>query len=268
VPRLVGWVEGEWTAPDGSTASGHLTSVSEFLGGSEDAWRIACIAVQENRSFDDEAYGIGAATALVHRALAETLPTFPTTPEVLAGIADHLQQRVEWAASAAPGVKPYVEAASRVAAAVRGLDSAPDRQRVHGDFHLGQVLHAGDRGWVILDFEGEPLRPLVERNEPDLAVRDIAGMMRSFDYAARHNVIGVPEDDPRSVFAAGWARSCQQAFLAGYASVTGQDPSRDGVLQRSFELDKALYEVVYESRHRPDWVDLPLHAVDRLLSVT
>ena len=266
VPQLVGWVEGEWTGLDGLPVSGHLTSVSEFLAGGEDAWRIACVAVQEGRSFDDESYAIGAATATVHRTLAETLPTFPTTPAVLAALADHLQQRIEWAAAATDGVRPYLEAASGVAAAVRSLDSAPDRQRIHGDFHLGQVLHAGERGWVILDFEGEPLRPLIERNEPDLAVRDIAGMLRSFDYAARHNVIGVAEDDPRSLSAAEWARSCQDAFLAGYASVTGRDPEQDAVLQRSFELDKALYEVVYETRHRPDWVDLPLHAVARLLS--
>ena len=155
---------------------------------------------------------------------------------------------------------------NEVIRAVRTLETAPDQQIVHGDYHLGQALHQPDRGWVVLDFEGEPLWPLAERGDTDLALRDVAGMLRSFDYAARHSVLGLPDDDPRSLAASAWAAECREAFLTGYASQAGRDPRADAVLLRALELDKALYETVYETRHRPGWVEVPLRAVGRLLS--
>jgi 1,4-alpha-glucan branching enzyme len=158
-------------------------------------------------------------------------------------------------------------AAGSVIAQVRSLETAPDLQIVHGDFHLGQALHSQARGWVLLDFEGEPLRPLAERGDPDLALRDVAGMLRSFDYAARHSVLGLADDDPRALAASAWAAECRAAFLRGYAAEAGRDPQADAVLLRALELDKALYETVYETRHRPGWVEVPLRAVGRLLSL-
>lgn len=267
VPRQVGWVEGEWTEPDGSTAWGHLASMAEFLRGSEDAWRMACRAVVAGEPFRAEAEALGAATAEVHATLAAALPTRPVAAGDLAGMADRLQQRLAWAVDAVPALAGYREAAAAALAEVASVGSAPDLQVVHGDLHLGQVLHSADRGWVLLDFEGEPLRPLAERNEPDLALRDVAGMLRSFDYAARHSVLGLPDDDPRAVAAAAWVTDCRAGFLAGYAAVAGRDPQQDGILLRALELDKAVYEAVYETRHRPDWIEVPLRAVDRLLAL-
>jgi 1,4-alpha-glucan branching enzyme len=117
---------------------------------------------------------------------------------------------------------------------------------------------------VLLDFEGEPLRPLAERTEPDLALRDVAGMLRSFDYAARHVTVG--RHDPAAEQAAdAWADAARDAFCAGYAAECGSDPRAQPELLAALELDKALYEVVYESRNRPAWIDVPLHAVARLL---
>ena len=141
--------------------------------------------------------------------------------------------------------------------------SWPDLQRVHGDYHLGQVLDVPGRGWVLLDFEGEPLRPLAERNEPDLAARDIAGMLRSFDYAAGARSLAVAQDTER---AAAWAHDCRAAFLDGYASVAG-DPRgtpEAAALLDALELDKALYEVSYEARFRPGWSSIPISALSRL----
>jgi predicted trehalose synthase len=142
-------------------------------------------------------------------------------------------------------------------------------QRVHGDLHLGQVLQAPGHGWVLLDFEGEPLRPLHERTVPDLALRDVAGMLRSIDYAAGHDTVGRPDDDSAAAAAAaaqGWAEATRDAFCAGYGSVSGRDPRLDAALLRALELDKALYEVVYEARNRPSWLPIPLAAVSRLLA--
>jgi trehalose synthase-fused probable maltokinase len=266
VPRLVGWVEGEWVQPGGEPAWGHLSAFAEFVAGSEDGWRLACAAIEAGETFAGLSGELGATTAAVHLSLSHALPTRPTSPATLEALARHLNQRVNWAVDAAPALAEYAEAARRVVAEIEQLTSAPDLQIVHGDFHLGQALHSRARGWVLLDFEGEPLRPLAERGEPDLALRDVAGMLRSFDYAARHSVLGLADDDPRALAASAWAAECREAFLTGYAAEAKRDPREDGVLLRALELDKALYETVYETRHRPGWVEVPLRAVGRLLA--
>ncbi|MBT0769705.1 hypothetical protein KIH74_12275 [Kineosporia sp. J2-2] len=266
VPRLVGWVEGEWVQPGGQPAWGHLSAAAEFVAGSSDGWRIATGAVTDGETFARLSSDLGAATAAVHAALAAALPTRPSTPATLNALADHLQQRLAWALEAAPALADHATAAGGVVEQVRHLDRAPDLQIVHGDLHLGQALHSDSRGWVLLDFEGEPLRPLAERGDPDLALRDVAGMLRSFDYAARHSVLGLADDDPRSLAASTWASECREAYLDGYAAQAGRDPRDDAALLRALELDKALYEVVYETRHRPGWVEVPLRAVGRLLA--
>lgn len=266
VPRLIGWVEGEWIQPGGQPAWGHLSAFAEFVAGTQDGWRLACAAIEAGETFSAMSAELGATTAAVHSALARALPTRPTTPATLAALAAHLESRLSWAVSAVPALAEYAPAATEVIAEVRDLLTAPDLQIVHGDLHLGQALYGSSRGWVLLDFEGEPLRPLAERGDPDLALRDVAGMLRSFDYAARHSVLGLADDDPRALAASAWARECRDAFLVGYAAEAGRDPEADGVLLRALELDKALYETVYETRHRPGWVEVPLRAVGRLLA--
>jgi predicted trehalose synthase len=266
IPRLTGWIEGEWVEPGGGRAHGHLTSVSEFLPASQDAWRLACVAVETGRSFVAQSRGIGEATAAVHEALSRALPSVPGDAATLVALADHLEHRLAWALDAVPALRPHAQAARRTVAAVRELQETPRLQRIHGDLHLGQVLDAGARGWVLLDFEGEPLRPLADRNRPDLALRDIAGMLRSFDYAARHLIIGLDEGDPRVALADAWAAEAAGAFLDAYAATSGRDPREDDVLLRALELDKALYEAVYETRNRPGWVQIPYSAVTRLLA--
>ncbi|MEO6020138.1 MAG: phosphotransferase, partial [Knoellia sp.] len=138
--------------------------------------------------------------------------------------------------------------------------SWPALQRIHGDYHLGQVLLKADGRWVLLDFEGEPLRPLVERSQPDQRIRDIAGMLRSFDYA------GGAIEHSSTANARDWVTRAQQSFLDGYAASSGEDPRERPALLAAFELDKAMYEVVYEIRNRPSWVDIPLAAIERLAS--
>ena len=266
VPRLVGWIEGEWMQPGGQPVWGHLSALAEFIVDSRDGWRLACTAVQQGETFSAMSAELGATTAAVHSALARALPTRPSTPASLASLASHLQARLSWAVEAAPALGEYATQAAEVIAEIGTLTSAPDLQIVHGDLHLGQALYGPHRGWVLLDFEGEPLRPLAERGDPDLALRDVAGMLRSFDYAARHSVLGLPDDDPRALAASSWAGECRHAFLSGYAAEAGRDPQADDVLLRALELDKALYETVYETRHRPGWVEVPLRAVGRLLA--
>ena len=266
VARPAGWIEGWWPVVGGKApVHGHLVYACEFLPGSRDAWREATDAVAAGRSFTHEAFGLGAATAEVHTTLARALPSRPVDRAALDALADGLLARVDWAVRAVKALEPFTDAARTAADAVRHVETAPDLQQVHGDYHLGQVLHSTRRGWILLDFEGEPLRPLAERTAPDLALRDVAGMLRSFDYAARHATIGLDTQDPRSLAAQQWATDCREAFLDGYADAGGDDPRRHTVLLRALELDKALYEVVYETRNRPTWLQIPLGAVRRLL---
>jgi maltokinase len=138
--------------------------------------------------------------------------------------------------------------------------------RTHGDYHLGQTMLA-DRGWVVLDFEGEPARTLPERRRKRSPLRDVAGMMRSFAYAASASEIlrgVVPPED--------WEMRARDEFLDAY--LDSADPSllpagRHGVEQMLsvFELEKAVYELRYELNNRPDWVRIPVAGILRLLEV-
>jgi len=237
---------------------------TEFMAGSRDAWREAVDAVRAGQDFSEQARGLGEATAAVHRALAEAFGTTEVDDAERAALVAGLQQRVDWARRSTDALNRFGEPLRQHAAALESLAELPPLQRVHGDYHLGQVLHSPERGWVLLDFEGEPLRPLTERTAPDLALRDVAGMLRSFDYAARHVTVGEQEPEAERA-AAAWADAARDAFCAGYAASSGHDPREHGALLAALELDKALYEVVYESRNRPAWIDVPLHAVQRLL---
>jgi maltokinase len=137
-------------------------------------------------------------------------------------------------------------------------------QRVHGDLHLGQTLRSVT-GWVVLDFEGEPAKPLHERTALDSSLRDVAGMLRSFDYAAHSVVTPEQADENQNRAMQGWVQRNREAFLAGYAGAGGVSVAagQDTVLH-AYELDKAVYEVVYETHNRPGWVGIPLSAVQRL----
>ncbi len=260
VARPVGWASGTWSARDGSTVEGHLAVAAEFLEGSQDAWREAVVAVTHGTDFTSSAAGLGGATAQVHVSMAEAFGHLPMSEEVRGQVMAGLRARVAWALASAPALEPHASALRHHTSALDSLGPMPDLQRVHGDYHLGQVLHSPERGWILLDFEGEPLRPLAERVVPDLALRDVAGMLRSFDYAARHAGEGAAEQSQ------GWAMACREAFCAGYADAGGDDPRVQAELLTALELDKALYEVVYETRNRPDWLDVPLRAVERLLA--
>ena len=194
VPRVAGWVSGEWVV-DEQPCRGHLAVATEFLAGSQDAWREALAAAVAGRPFTTEADELGAATASVHTALREQFGTQEATDDVRRDLVTALQERVDWAVGSSDALttlrEPLARHRERLADLVDG--GVPPLQRVHGDYHLGQVLHAPGRGWVLLDFEGEPLRPLRERTRPDVALRDVVGMLRSFDYAAGHVALHTEE---------------------------------------------------------------------------
>ncbi len=264
VPASYGWVEGRWNDGAGE-ATGSLAFVQEFLPDVEDAWRVALRAAARGDDFSEPAARLGEATADVHLLLAELFPTRENSVADREATAATWHRRLTIALAEVPAIAE--RAAGIEAVYRRAADSAwPRRQRIHGDYHLGQVLHHAERGWVLLDFEGEPLRPMRERIEPDLAIRDVAGMLRSFDYVAGSLRRDDPDRSADGVLA--WASRARAAFVAGYGARTGAVlDQRDPVLA-AMELDKAVYEAIYESRNRPTWVAIPLRAISRLLDAT
>ncbi|WP_405805948.1 MULTISPECIES: maltokinase N-terminal cap-like domain-containing protein [unclassified Streptomyces] len=259
VPAPVAWYE--TTAPEPYT----LGVLQPFLRGSRDGWLLALDSLAGGHSFADEARALGRVTAEVHTALAGELPTVMLTRPQTEHLAAAMTQRLEAAAQAVPALQPY---APRLRAAFDAIATLGMRgrswraQRVHGDLHLGQTLRGGgargDGHWSVIDFEGEPARPLGERRRPQPPVRDVAGMLRSFDYAARTHRPWNPA----------WAERCRTAYCEGYAEADGADPRAEPELLRAYETDKAVYEVVYEARHRPDWLPVPMAAIDRLAALT
>ncbi|WP_120337232.1 maltokinase N-terminal cap-like domain-containing protein [Cryobacterium soli] len=263
VPEPIGTVWAEWTGPLAATrSSGHLAFVQEFLPGVEDAWRVALGAAAVGEDFSGPARALGAATAAVHRDLARVFPTVESTPDVVDQLCSSMRERYRLAAREVPELARHGDAVAGVFARAQAV-SWPRLQRIHGDYHLGQVLDAPGRGWVLIDFEGEPLRPLSERTLPDIPLRDVAGMLRSFSYVGATIARRDPAAGPAAL---AWTASARAAFLQGYReqdgdSLTGQEP-----LLAAFELDKAIYESVYESRNRPSWLPIPLLAVSRLIN--
>lgn len=255
VPPAVGHVVGDWT--DSGTVSGravgHLAFAQEFLPGARDGWVIALEAARAGRTFENEAAALGESTADVHARLAQALTTATPTPAAISATLEQMRARLALAIREAPAVAGYERALSAVLERAAGV-AWPPLQRIHGDLHLGQVLEVppadGHPGhWVIIDFEGEPLRPMRERRVLDCPLRDVAGMLRSFDYVA-----GTIAEEGGEATA--WAAAARNAFLAGYGS-----NATDPVLLRAFELDKALYEAVYEARNRPGWLPIPVAAI-------
>ena len=189
----------------------------------------------------------------MHASLAET---FGTVEVAAHDLRDTLNANLDDYVRRAPVLQEYAEAISELyGAAFAGssggaeggaLKSMPT-QRVHGDLHLGQTLQSRtDQRWYLIDFEGEPARPLADRRRRDHPLRDVAGMVRSFGYAREVGRLD-----------AQWESDAVSQLLAGYGDI-------DATLLKAYVADKAAYEVVYEANNRPDWVEIPLRAIRQL----
>jgi maltokinase len=253
-----------------------LGVLSTYLQAAVDGWSMAATSVRDlyasgcasaaeaGGDFAGEAGRLGEATAEVHRDLALAFGVAELPSAALRELSAQMLGRLDHAAAAVPALAAHERRLRAVFEEVATLDGPLEVQRIHGDYHLGQVLRTRD-GWVLLDFEGEPATPLEQRRATSPALRDVAGMMRSLDYAARCQLAS-PEDAERVAAAHDWVRRNQAAFCSGYAAAGGPDPGKHAVLVRALALEKAVYEVLYEARHRPSWVHIPLGSITEAAS--
>jgi maltokinase len=249
--------------------------LQEFMTTATDGWQLATNSVRDlmaeadlhaeeaGGDFAAEAHRLGVAAAEVHADLAAAFGSSVLSRTDLAARAQAMNARLDAALTEVPELSEVEPGLRQAYSEFAELTVPVTAQRVHGDLHLGQVLRTSHR-WVVLDFEGEPAKSIAERQAEDSPMRDVAGMLRSFDYAARHQLINVGSTGQSEFRAAEWAARNRGAFCAGYAEAGGLDPAESSVLVTAFEADKAVYESVYEARNRPNWLPIPLASLHRL----
>jgi len=270
VARLLGTVTAD--LDDEPTS---LAMLQEFMITGTDGWELAKTSVRDlmaegdlhadeaGGDFAAEAERLGVATAEVHADLAQAFGTSALAGEDLVTRASAMHGRLDAALEVVPELGE-VEEGLRAAFdgfSAAGGAAALTTQRIHGDFHLGQVLRTVHR-FIVLDFEGEPVASVAARRAFDSPLRDVASMLRSFDYAARHQLVDTAPNAQLEYRAEEWAQRNRAAFQNGYAEASGRE--LDDAVLRGFEADKAVYEVVYEARHRPAWLPITLASLVRL----
>jgi maltokinase len=269
VAALYGWIDAGSGEGEEHT---DLAMLQQFLRTATDGWQLALASVRNLFAEEDlhpdevggdfaaEAHRLGEAVASVH---ADLRTGFGEGTGDAAALVDTMNHRLDDALHVVPALAEHEEALREIFARVR--EGALPDQRIHGDLHLGQTLRTS-RGWKLVDFEGEPAKPLAQRRLPDSPWRDVAGMLRSFDYAARSVLLDfesdVDQEAQLSYRAREWATRNHHAFLEGYAP-DGLD-DRATALVAAYQADKAVYECVYEARNRPGWLQIPLHAIELL----
>jgi maltokinase len=248
--------------------------LQEFLGNAAEGWQMATTSVRDllaeadlhadevGGDFASEACRLGEAVAAVHADLARALGTSTVDATGVAAAAETMRRRLVTVAADVPALAPYVPQIRDVFDELAASGIEAPVQRIHGDLHLGQVLRTVT-GWVLIDLEGEPATELARRIERMSPLRDVAGMLRSFDYAGFYLLAGQEPDAQLAYRATEWATRNRNAFCDGYAKVAA-DPRDQPLLLRALELDKAVYEVSYEARNRPSWLPIPLASIGRI----
>ncbi len=268
IATLTGWYD-----YSGELMQATLGIMQEFIGEARDGWELAL----------DDPLGVlarigelGAATGEMHSVLASDTTDHAFAPEepsaealslLTATIDEQIEQVFLDLPADSPALAPIAGRAEEVRDRLQAMSHVGVGGKLirhHGDYHLGQTM-LRDAGWIILDFEGEPARSLLERRRKRSPLRDVAGMLRSFAYAASASELlrGVPAPE-------GWEEQARSAFLEAYmetvdASLLPAGRPATEKLLAIFELEKAVYELRYELNNRPDWVAIPVAGIARLL---
>jgi maltokinase len=271
-PRLEGTLE--TAGPPLETALASVTALVPSAGG---GWELTLESFRDDASWlPEHAWRLGEVTAGMHSALAahDNDPHFaPEEPSAqsLGLLAAEIDEEIASTFASLPdddALGAIAHRAEDLRDLVQGLAAVGPSGlaiRTHGDYHLGQVLWTTEGDWFVIDFEGEPARSLPERRRKRSPLRDVAGMTRSFSYAADAALLLDGAEAPE-----GWVDACRDAFLEGYLATTDErllPSSRVGFdrLLALFELEKLVYELRYETRNRPDWATIPIVGMLRLL---
>jgi trehalose synthase-fused probable maltokinase len=268
---------GGWYQYEGELMDATFGVVQRFIPDARDGWELALDELgTDPERFVTRLHDLGAVIGNMHTVLGSDAsdPAFaPEEPsdESLALLTATIDEDIERQFLELPDVEavaPIAGHAAEVRDRLQLLSHVGARGRLirhHGDLHLGQTMLAGDGTWIVLDFEGEPARPLLERRRKRSPLRDVAGMLRSFAYAASASDLQRGRPAPEA-----WEERAREAFLAGYLESVdpvllppGEAPTR--TLLSIFELEKAMYELRYELNNRPDWVSIPVAGIARLL---
>ncbi|MDO4258951.1 MAG: phosphotransferase [Actinomycetaceae bacterium] len=264
-------VSTEVDLPDGPALA---TCAWDYLDGARDGWAYYCDAALTGSDLSALSFELGRVTRDMHTILGDSFPLSSIdeggAPALNAQrFAARIHEQITMVARDIPLDPALVDNAHALVADVGHLDDLPRPIRIHGDYHLGQTLLTdGASTWHIVDFEGEPLRPLAQRRSPDFAVKDVAGMLRSFDYAygyaQRTAGLKSPEGKiPEIAAPQWWHEHTALPFLHGWAGPGGLAENESRIL-RALLIEKTCYEIRYEQRMRPDWIDIPLDALTRL----
>ena len=274
VAELYGWLD---THDEETDSVVQLAMLQQFLRTASDGFELAKASVRNlyaegdlhadevGGDFAGESSRLGTALAETHATLAKYFPTERLSAEQVGDLAQAMRDRLEAATDVVPELAKNADHVRATFDALSGLDDV-EVQRIHGDLHLGQTLRTV-KGWKLVDFEGEPAKPLADRLQPDSVWRDVAGMLRSFDYAPHVVERAAVEGDEQGVAqrayrGSEWSERNRTAFVRAYA---GRDlTAEEQTLLAAYEADKAVYEAVYEARNRPTWLAIPLAAIERL----
>lgn len=261
-----------------------LGVLAEFVPGAEDGWEWAVaetgdIARGHEPDADklDDLHALGVAVGQMHRMLERIFPAHAAGPAELSSWSHAMRTQLdrvmslaaERAPEAAAEIEPLTEDLWRIIDDLQAmpLSEIGPMTRIHGDLHLGQTLRHPDKGWQLLDFEGEPAKPLEARRQLSSPLRDVAGMVRSFDYAAAAGAQAAGElagNLPDTLVQ--WSEAARDRFLSGYSSAAPAAFERIDarpIVVTAFELDKAVYELGYEMANRPSWVPIPTSGIVR-----
>jgi trehalose synthase-fused probable maltokinase len=265
-----------WYAYTGKQMDATLGILQRFVAVGQDGWERALDAiVAGDEAFLDTLRRLGEVTGKMHTILGSDSTDANFCPEetsteslglLTATVDEEIESIFMDLPDDVPELEPIRGRGEEVRERLRLLTNLGGTGRVirhHGDFHLGQTLWAED-DWVILDFEGEPARSLPERRRKRSPLRDVAGMLRSFAYAASAAVVLRGADPPGD-----WEHRAREEFLEGYRDTVDLSLVPSGTamdkLLRVFELEKAVYELRYELNNRPDWVGIPVAGIVRML---
>ena len=272
IAELTGWIE-----YSGDLMEATLGIVQRYVGGGRDGWELALDEIgSDPDAFVARMAELGAVIGRMHTALASDgsdpafapeEPSQESTSLITATIDEQIERLFVDLPEDNEALEPIVHRGEEVRdrlSLLSHIGASGKLIRHHGDLHLGQTLLAPDR-WIVLDFEGEPARPLIERRRKRSPLRDVAGMLRSFAYAASAADIQRGTSAPE-----GWEDRTREAFLSGYfgavdTALLPPGESNARTLLTIFELEKAVYELRYELNNRPDWVRIPVAGIARLL---